>query len=151
MADGKDARPVVHVVLFKIRESATQAQKDTMARAISALVDEVPGVLELRFGEDFSKTRAGGFTHVLVVRLANKAALEAYGPHPAHQRVVTEFIAPIREAVLAVDFFEDEPAPEVVSRLALLRHPNRAVRLGVKLSVVLGLIGAGFLLGRISK
>jgi hypothetical protein len=40
----------------------------------------------------------------LVVRFTDRAALEAYGPHPEHQRVLQNFINPIRADTLALDY-----------------------------------------------
>jgi hypothetical protein len=45
-----------------------------------------------------------GFTHGLVVRFADRAGLESYGPSEAHQRVVKNLISPIRADVLALDY-----------------------------------------------
>jgi L-alanine-DL-glutamate epimerase-like enolase superfamily enzyme len=63
----------------------------------------VPGVLELSFGKNFT-ARGREFTHALLVKLADKAALDGYAAHPAHVRVVEELLAPIRADVLAVDY-----------------------------------------------
>ena len=83
---------------------------DALAEAIARVVTElralkgqIPGILDLTCGENFCP-RSQGFTHALVVRFEDRAALEAYGPHPAHQRVVQEFISPIRANTLAVDY-----------------------------------------------
>jgi hypothetical protein len=41
--------------------------------------------------------------HIVLFRWIG-AALQAYGPHPEHQRVVQNFINPIRADVLALDY-----------------------------------------------
>lgn len=94
---------IEHIVLF-------QWTPDTSAEAIAKVVTEmralkgqIPGVLDLTCGENFCP-RSQGFTHALVVRFENRAALGAYGPHPEHQRVVQEFINSIRANTLAVDY-----------------------------------------------
>jgi hypothetical protein len=48
--------------------------------------------------------RAKGYKHGLVGRFADRSALEAYTPHPEHQRVVQNFISPIRADILALDY-----------------------------------------------
>jgi len=70
---------------------------------LRALHGRIPGIQDLTCGANFS-ARSQGFTHALVVRFEDRAALEAYGPHPAHQRVVQEFISPIRAETLVVDY-----------------------------------------------
>ena len=59
----------------------------------------------ISFGPTFTHDRSQGFTHALVVDLVDKAALESYGPHPAHQAVVNENLKPNFEAPpLAMDY-----------------------------------------------
>lgn len=94
---------IMHIVLFRWTEEATP---DAIRRAIQELRElktKVPGILEISCGENFSD-RSKGFTHGLVVRFTDRAALDQYGPHPEHQRVVHEHISPIRADVLAVDY-----------------------------------------------
>lgn len=71
--------------------------------ALRSLRDSVPGVLELSCGANFT-SRGREFTHALMVKLVDKAALDAYAVHPEHVRVVTELLAPIRKDILAIDF-----------------------------------------------
>jgi len=94
---------IEHLVLFRWTVEATAEAVSRVMDELRALKGRIPGVQDLTCGENFS-TRSQGFTHALVVRLENRAALEAYGPHPAHQRVVQEFINPIRADVLALDY-----------------------------------------------
>jgi hypothetical protein len=94
---------VEHIVLFKWNAEATTEQITAAIAGLRGLKDQVPNILDLSVGENFSD-RAQGFTHGLVVRFPDKAALDVYGPHPAHQHVVQTFINPIRESVLALDY-----------------------------------------------
>ena len=94
---------VEHLVLFRWKEGADSAAIESALEGLRALEDAIPGILELTCGHNFSD-RAKGFDAGLYVRFENRAALDAYGPHPAHQRVVQELLAPIREDVIALDF-----------------------------------------------
>ena len=38
------------------------------------------------------------------MRFTDRAALQEYGPHPEHQRVVQNFIKPIAADILALDY-----------------------------------------------
>ena len=40
---------------------------------------------------------------MLIMHFADRAALEAFGPHPEHQRVVHNFVSPIRAESLVFD------------------------------------------------
>ena len=72
-------------------------------KELRALKTKIPGILELTCGVNFTD-RAKGFTHGIVVRFENQAALDTYLPHPEHQRVVVEFFNPIRADALAMDY-----------------------------------------------
>jgi len=94
---------IEHIVLFKIKA-------DTPAEAVAAMTDglkglkaRVPGIVDISVGPNFSD-RNKGFTHGLVVRFQDRAALDGYIPHPAHREVVEQLIRPITEDVLAMDY-----------------------------------------------
>ncbi len=94
---------IEHLVLFQWTPDASAEAVARVVTELRALKGRIPGVLDLTCGENFSP-RSQGFTHALVVRFEDRAALEAYGPHPAHQRVVQELISPIRADTLALDY-----------------------------------------------
>ncbi len=94
---------VEHIVLFKWQENAPKEAIDATMDALRALKNEIPGILELTAGENYTN-RSQGFTHALYVRFESKEALEIYAPHPKHQHVVQNHVAPIKENVLAVDY-----------------------------------------------
>ncbi|KAF0686706.1 Aste57867_21548 [Aphanomyces stellatus] len=94
---------VDHVVLFKWKDDAPAETIQEFARAVVALKDKVPGILDLSFGEDFSKTsRAQGFTHMLIVRMENKDTVPFYDAHPEHQKVVA-LIRPIMDKNISLN------------------------------------------------
>ena len=72
-------------------------------RELRGLKDKIAGVVDLSCGANFFD-RAESYTHGLVVRFADRAALEGYNPHPEHQRVLQNFVNPIRADVLALDY-----------------------------------------------
>jgi hypothetical protein len=97
------SRQVMHVVLFQWTPEAAPEAIDRAVTELLALKDKIPGVLELTCGQNFTD-RGKGFTHGLVVRFEDRAALDTYAPHPEHQRVVQNYINPIRADVLAFDY-----------------------------------------------
>ena len=94
---------VEHIVLFKWKADTSASSIDALMRALRNLQTEIPGIVSLSLGEDFTG-RSQGYTHCLHVQFESREALAAYGPHEAHQAVVQTHINPIREAVLAFDF-----------------------------------------------
>jgi hypothetical protein len=94
---------IEHIVLFRWTDQASQEAKDKVMTELRNLKNKIPGIVDLTCGANFSD-RAKGYTHGLLVRFTDRAALNAYGPHPEHQRVVQNFINPIRADVLALDY-----------------------------------------------
>ena len=94
---------IEHIVLFRWKSDATREQIHRVVTELRALKGQIDGIVDLTCGENFSP-RAQGFTHGLVVRFTDRAALAAYGPHPKHQHVVETLINPIRADILAFDF-----------------------------------------------
>lgn len=94
---------IEHIVLFRWAEGANQEAIDSVGTELRKLKDKIPGIVDLSYGANFSD-RSKGYTHGLVVRFKDRSALENYGPHPEHQRVVKNFIGPIRGDVLALDY-----------------------------------------------
>jgi hypothetical protein len=97
------SREVVHVVLFRWNADAAPEAIEKAMQGLRDLRDRIPGVLDLTCGANFTD-RGKGYTHGLVVRFTDRAALDGYGPHPAHQQVVVNLINPIRADVLALDY-----------------------------------------------
>ena len=94
---------VEHLVLFKLKEGTPQEEIDEMLDALRSLRESADGIVDLTTGPNTSD-RSQGFSHGLVVRFADQEALEAYLPHPAHQKVVSENIMPILEDLIVVDY-----------------------------------------------
>ena len=98
------AKPqVIHIVLFKWKEDASPSAIAEVVVGLQRLAQEIPGILDLSCGENFS-TRSQGFHTGVVVRFTDRNALDEYGPHASHQAVVQNLIAPIRADVIAVDY-----------------------------------------------
>jgi hypothetical protein len=96
---------IEHIALFKVRSDATPEETQEMLRRLKLLKEEVPGVLALSCGTNFCE-RAQGYTHGLVVRFPDKAALDAYQDHPKHVAALNEAIRPACEpgGILAMDY-----------------------------------------------
>ena len=94
---------IEHIVLFRWTEQASEEAKNQVIMELRGLRGKIPGIVNLSCGANFSD-RSKGYTHGLVVRFTDRAALEKYGPHPEHQRVVQTFINPIRADILALDY-----------------------------------------------
>ena len=84
----KPDETVRHVVVFKYKEGATEAQIKEITDAFRALKDKIPGIIAFEHGVNNSPEGLNqDFTHVYLLTFENAAARDAYLPHPDH----TEF------------------------------------------------------------
>ncbi|MBN8209195.1 Dabb family protein [Bacillus sp. NTK071] len=94
---------IEHVVLFKFTNETTKEQKEEGMKRLIQVKDKIPGIVDIQAGNNFSD-RSQGFESGLTVRFESRDALEAYGPHPAHQEVVAYLKEIGMTEVLALDF-----------------------------------------------
>ena len=83
---------VTHLVAWRLKESALGNPKAENARLLreklEALRGQIPGLLRLDVGFDFSATENSSDV-VLVAQFATREDLAAYQVHPAHKAVGT--------------------------------------------------------------
>lgn len=91
-----------HVVLFRWTASATPDQVHAAGSALLGMTGRIPEVRAASFGPNLGPSRAE-YSHALLVVADDMPAVQRYTDHPVHLDVVKQFLAPIREARLAVD------------------------------------------------
>ena len=75
-----------HIVVFKYKPGATEAQITQVTDAFVALKTKIPNIISIEHGVNNSpEKRNQGFTHVYQVTFTNAVARDAYLPHPAHK------------------------------------------------------------------
>src|ERR1700720_890978 len=92
----------IHTFLFQWQPSVTAEMKDRAAREIRGLQGQIPGLLETSYGANVSP-RSQGFTHGGVMKFQDKAALDAYSPHPVHQKLV-DWLMPLLKVAAELDY-----------------------------------------------
>jgi hypothetical protein len=93
---------IQHIVLFKLKESATPGQIVEAGEALLAMKAGIPEIKSVHFGPNLGPS-VKEYSHVLIVTCEDMGAVERYLNHPAHRETVGRFIAPIRDARLAAD------------------------------------------------
>ncbi len=93
---------IEHIALFRWTEPASREAIDNALAELHGLQGKIPGIVDISSGVNFTD-RAKGYTHVLIMHFTDRAALEAFGPHPEHQRVVHNFVSQIRAEFLVFD------------------------------------------------
>ncbi len=94
---------ITHVVLLKWKGGVDRKAIETARTELRALTGKIPGLLDVSAGDNCS-SRSQGYQFAAVMRFPDRAALDAYGPHPAHQRIVQEILKPIMTDILVVDY-----------------------------------------------
>ncbi len=94
-----------HIVLLRWKPDADPAAKAGLAAGLAALAAKVPGIVRYAGGAQGSPEGKGhDFDWGFVMTFTNAAARDAYLPHPEHQHVVSEQLAPIALDALVFDF-----------------------------------------------
>ena len=91
----------IHVFAFRWKPEVNEEQKEKAASEIRKLQGQIPGLLETYVGKNFS-AKGQGYELGGVMKFADRAALDAYGPHPVHQELVSWLMRLIEP--LEVDF-----------------------------------------------
>lgn len=96
--------PYRHVVLFKFKDTATADQVRGIENAFVDLAKKIDSVKGFEWGTNMSpESLNDGFTHCFFVTFANKAGLDNYLPHAAHQAFVAQ-LKPLLDKVCVVDY-----------------------------------------------
>jgi hypothetical protein len=78
---------VRHVVVFKYKPGATEAQIKQVTDAFRDLKTKIPGIVAFEHGvNDSPEGKNLGFTHVYFVTFENTKARDTYLPHPEHKK-----------------------------------------------------------------
>ena len=91
----------VHIALYKWKSSAIPERVEQALAKVKAL-QTIPGIVEISCSENTSKY-SEGYTHVILVRGENQAAIDAYRNHPDHAIVAKE-IEDMEDQGIGVDF-----------------------------------------------
>ena len=103
-ADDKDKSVYRHVVMFQFKEDVSKAKVAEVEKAFMALQGKIDTIVDIEFGTNVSPEDLNeGLTHCFLVTFKNKAGLEVYLPHAAHQKFV-ELVKPRLEKVMVIDY-----------------------------------------------
>ncbi|MBE0575790.1 MAG: Dabb family protein [Desulfuromonadales bacterium] len=93
---------ITHVVVFKFKPEATEAEIQHLAESLGGLPQLIEEIREFRFGADVIRSERS-YDLGLVSSFDDLDALQRYQIHPEHQKVVAQVKA-IASNVVSVDF-----------------------------------------------
>jgi hypothetical protein len=91
----------IHMFAFRWKPGVTDEQKQRVMNEIRKLQGQIPGLMETCVGTNISP-RSQGYELGGVMKFADKASLDTYGPHPVHQKLLS-WLVPLIEPI-EVDF-----------------------------------------------
>jgi hypothetical protein len=91
----------IHMFAFRWHSNVTAEQKQRVVAEILALQRQIPGLVETSVGENVS-ARSQGYELGGMMKFADRAALDGYGPHPVHQKLLS-WLMPLVEPI-EIDF-----------------------------------------------
>lgn len=94
---------IEHIVLLKFTKQTTNEQKIEAVKRLNEMKSNVPGIIDLQAGLNFSE-RSQGFEIGVTARLENKEALKTYDIHPNHKEVKSFLKGIGHMESIAVDF-----------------------------------------------
>ncbi len=91
----------IHMFAFRWKPGVTEEQKRRVVAEVRGLQGQILGLVETLVGLNVSP-RGQGYELGGVMKFADKAALDSYGSHPVHQRLLS-WLMPLIDAI-EVDF-----------------------------------------------
>jgi hypothetical protein len=91
-----------HLVLLHFKPGITPEQIADAGRGMTALKGVIPEIREMSWHPNLGPS-TGDYPWILFVRCDDMAAVQRYLDHPRHVEAVGKFLAPIRDARLAID------------------------------------------------
>ena len=97
---------LTHIVCWKYKTETSEQEREEHVAKLRALPNVIPNILSFNVGRDILQFERS-FDTGLVAVYPDRAALDFYTDHPAHQEVAT-MGKRIAERVVSVDFLDDE-------------------------------------------
>lgn len=95
-----------HVVMFRWKPEAGDAEQAAVATGLAALPDAIEPIRAYRFGAD-AGLAPDNWDFVVVADFDDEAGYLVYRDHPAHQAVIASSIKPAISARAAVQYVTD--------------------------------------------
>ncbi|MDH5381787.1 MAG: Dabb family protein [Cyclobacteriaceae bacterium] len=97
-----------HVVMFKFKDTSTEADVKSVEEAFAALPSKIPQIKGYEWGTNNSPEGLNkGLTHCFFLTFDSEEGRAAYLPHPDH-KAFGEVLGPHLEDVLVLDYWTTE-------------------------------------------
>lgn len=107
-ADATKKKTLRHVVNFKFKASASEAQIKEVVDAFRALKTKIPEIKEFEWGTNNSPENLNkGLTHCFILTFDSEEGRAKYLPHPDHKAFGAK-LGPVLEDVMVIDYWAQE-------------------------------------------
>lgn len=107
-ADASKKKTLRHVVNFKFKASASEAQVKEVVDAFRALKTKIPEIKEFEWGTNNSPENLNkGLTHCFILTFDSEEGRAKYLPHPDHKAFGAK-LGPVLEDVFVIDYWAQE-------------------------------------------
>ncbi|MEH4990249.1 Dabb family protein [Enterobacter asburiae] len=98
-----------HILFITFTDDATGDQINRVRQAFLQIPYQVEGVIQVEWGvSDSPEGKSAGFTHCVLMTMADEGARQRYLPHPIHEALKGIF-CPVLRDIVVLDY---TPAPE---------------------------------------
>jgi hypothetical protein len=97
---------IVHLLLFRPRADLAASERQGLAEAVAAAIQQIPKVRRARVGRrvthgrPYEQLMRTDYSHVAILEFDDLAGLQAYLNHPVHEELATRFFAVFEEALM---------------------------------------------------
>lgn len=91
-----------HCVLFDLNDDITDENRVAVVEGLRRLGEEIPEVRTIRVEQNTG--RPTNFDVILMIEFDNQDAYERYGPHPYHQKLISDVLNPNVKEIRAIQF-----------------------------------------------
>jgi len=107
-ADASKSKTLRHVVNFKFKSSASEAQIKEVVDAFRALKTKIPEIKAFEWGTNNSPENLNkGLTHCFILTFDSEEGRAKYLPHPDHKAFGAK-LGPVLEDVMVIDYWAQE-------------------------------------------
>lgn len=104
-ATAHDGQVLRHAVFFSFKDSASEADVQSVADAFAALPSKIPEIIDFQWGVNNSPEGLDdGFTHCFLLTFADEKGREVYLPHPDH-KAFGDVLRPHMSDVFVIDYW----------------------------------------------
>jgi hypothetical protein len=99
-----------HINLLSWKDGTTQAAVDALGAELQRMAGEIPEVRALSYGPDLGMM-GGNADFVISEEFDDSGAFRRYLAHPAHERMIRDFLRPILASRHAIQVTVPPPGP----------------------------------------